>query len=255
MALKTALIVISIVVILFILFQTFRTRHYISVGVALADAADKVKFSQDPAKPDMRILIIGDSTIVGTGAGDPKQSLTGLVSGTFPKAAVVNTGINGRRTKSLREDIESLKESYDFIMLHTGGNDIAQFTNLEELEKDLQALLIAAKKKAPKVTLTTSGNLGTALLLPLGARWAFTKRTRQVREIFMRVAKQNDIEYVDLFREPAVDPFYTEPSKYYAADYFHPSSIGYALWYERIEPVIVKVAKPTKKKERLVRMV
>ena len=111
--LKTILAVI-VVVILFLLFQAFRTQHYIQVGVTLADAADSVKFSQSPSNPNMRILIIGDSTIVGTGADDPQKSLAGLVGGTFPKAVVVNTGVNGLKTKSLRNDIELLNESYDF---------------------------------------------------------------------------------------------------------------------------------------------
>ena len=240
--LKMVLISIVAVVILFLLLQAFRTRHYIQVGVALAEAADKVKFSQSPSNPNMRILIIGDSTIVGTGTDDPKKSLAGLVGGTFPKAEVVNKGVNGRKTKSLRNDIELLNESYDFIMLHIGGNDLVKFTSLEELEEDVRALLVAAKQKAPKVTLVTSGNLGTSLLLPFGTRWAFTRRTRHVRDIFMRVSKDNEVAYVDLFREPEVDPFYTEPNTYYAADYFHPSSKGYALWYERIEPVLTRVA-------------
>jgi len=235
------LVAIVAVVIIFLLFQAFRTLHYIQVGVVLADAADKVKFSQSPSNPNMHVLIIGDSTIVGTGADDPKKSLAGLVGGTFPKAKVVNIGINGHKTNNLRYDIESLNKSYDFIMLHIGGNDIVKFTNLAKLEEDVRALLVAAKQRAPKVTLVTSGNLGTSLLLPFGTRWVFTRRTRQVREIFMHVAKDEKVAYVDLFREPAVDPFFKEPDTYYSADYFHPSSKGYALWYGRIEPAIIKI--------------
>ena len=240
--LKIVLSIIVVIVVIFLMFQTLRTRHYIQIGVALADAADKVKFSQNPPNSTMRILIIGDSTIVGTGAGDPKASLAGLVGNTFPNAVIVNNGINGRKTKSLLNDMELLNESYDFIMLHTGGNDIVRFTNLKQVEEEISALLKVVKKKANKVTLASTGNVGTALLFPFGSRWAWDKRTRQVREIYMRVAKENDVPYVDLFREPEVDPFYSKPDEYYAADYFHPSPVGYALWYERIEPVITKVA-------------
>jgi lysophospholipase L1-like esterase len=236
--LKTFLLITLAVGIIFIVFQVFRTMHYINIGNELAKAAEKIKYSQSPSNAKMRILIIGDSTIVGTGADDPKKSLAGLVGKTFPQATLINRGINGRKAKSLRKEIESLNENFDLIMLHIGGNDIVRFTPLNELENDVNALLIAAKKKASKVTLTSSGNLGTALLLPFSIRWIFTKRTLKVREIFMRVAKNNDIMYIDLFREAKVDPFHTEPDIYYAKDYFHPSSIGYALWYERIEPII-----------------
>jgi len=79
--------------------------------------------------------------------------------------------------------------------------------------------------------LMTSGNIGTAKLLPFGTRWFFTKRTRKVREIFMEAAETHSTPYVDIFREVKEDPFAQDPKRYYAKDIFHPSSEGYADWY------------------------
>ncbi|HIJ10907.1 TPA: hypothetical protein HA278_02510 [Candidatus Woesearchaeota archaeon] len=235
--LKTTPIIIFAVIILFILFQTVRTMYYINTGVALAKEADAVKYEQSPANSTMNVLIIGDSTVVGVGASTPEESIAGLVGKTVPDATIVNKGINGRKTASLPTEIESL-EKYDLIMLHIGGNDVVRRTGLVELEKNIRATIQAAKKKSPKVMLTSSGSLGTALLLPFGTRNYFEQKTRDVRRLFLHVAQEEGIPYVDLFREKNVDPFHTEPEKYYSPDLFHPSSIGYALWFERIEPVL-----------------
>ena len=82
------------------------------------------------------------------------------------------------------------------------------------------------------------GDFGTARLLPVGTRWLISRRTKQLREIYIRLALRYDATYVDLLRPPASDPFALDPKTYYAGDQFHPSSAGYADWYEHIKPVI-----------------
>jgi lysophospholipase L1-like esterase len=232
---KQILLGLAILLVVFLVFQTIRTRHYISTGRSLADAAEETKVSKDPKNSSMSILMIGDSTVVGTGADTPPGSLAGLVSKKFPKARLVNLGVNGRRTSELIPTLRDHPEKYDLIMVHTGGNDVVRFTDYIALETDLGTVLDLAKNRSDKIVLVASGNVGTALLLPFGSRWIFDKRTRAIRDIFIKVAKKKKILYVDLFREPDVDPFYSQPEIYYAADQFHPSSIGYSLWFERIE--------------------
>ncbi|MBI4458418.1 SGNH/GDSL hydrolase family protein, partial [Candidatus Uhrbacteria bacterium] len=190
------------------------------------------------AKPDAKfhILVIGDSTAVGTGAEDPSLSIAGRLGADFPEAEIVNLGVNGARTKELLPRLAALKgRRFELILIQVGANDIVHGTNLTKLEGDIARVMDAAARLGKRVLLLTSGNVGTAHALPIGTRWFFTRRTRQVRELFMRIAKEKDVRYVDLFREPDKDPFALDPMRYYAADWYHPSGEGYRDWYDHIK--------------------
>jgi len=223
---------ISIPVVLFlfyILFVYTQTSNLISISTDLASNA--VAFSKEFGS-EKHFLVIGDSTAVGTGATSAEDSIAGRLGSDYPQASITNLGINGSKTQELIPRLTSLGDKhYDFILIQIGGNDIVRRTNLAELKQSIDTVLFEAKKRADVVMLMTSGNIGTAKLLPFGTRWFFTKRTRQVREIFMKAAQIHNMPYVDIFRETKEDPFAQDPKKYYAEDIFHPSSEGYADWY------------------------
>jgi lysophospholipase L1-like esterase len=40
-----------------------------------------------------------------------------------------------------------------------------------------------------------------------------------------------DVMFVDLYRDPAAEPFIREPRRYYCPDLLHPSGEGYAIWF------------------------
>lgn len=221
-----SLVVLAALAVL-IAWDIYETRRLIAIGVDLSKKA--VPFSRSDSGP--KILVVGDSTAVGTGASSGRTSLAGLLGAYYPSASITNLGVNGSKTRDLlaRGDLE--KGEFDLLVIHIGGNDTVRFTDLTELEKDIRLVLELAKKRAKHVVLVSTGNVGTARLLPFGTRWAFTIRTRQVRDIFMQASAEAGIMYVDLFRETVSDPFAHDPEKYYAADFFHPSDAGYADWF------------------------
>lgn len=235
---KTILIIFAL--ILFVVgIEVILTWRLINVGNGLADAAAKVKFERVVPSAEKKILIIGDSTAVGTGASDSKFSIAGRVGQTFPNASITNLGVNGAKTHELIPRLENLKgRHFDLVMLHIGGNDTVRFTDLEELTVNIAIVLDLTKSLGDKVTLTSTGNVGTAHLLPFGTRWAFKDRTRKVRAIFKEAAEKRGVAYVDLFREKENDPFAKDPGKFYAEDSFHPSDVGYEDWYTFIEKVL-----------------
>lgn len=220
------------VLIVVIAAEYYLTRQRINVGIDLAKSA--VPFEREGT--GLRILIIGDSTVVGTGASSGEQSIAGLVGKTFPEATIVNKGLNGAKVNDLIDRLKLTEDHFDLVMVHIGGNDIIRFTDYGQLSLGIDEVLELAKQKADNVTLTTTGNMGTARLLPFGSRWIFEQRTRKVREIFKTTAEEKGLIYNDLFREKPFDPFAQDPKKHYAADSFHPSDAGYADWYTIIEP-------------------
>lgn len=238
---KIFLIFVVLLVVL-VGYETIHTRKLISVGVGLADAA--VPFERILPDAELHILVIGDSTAVGTGAQSPETSLAGLVGQKFPDASIRNLGVNGARTADLIPRLEVLEgQHYDLIMLHIGGNDTVYHTDLTVLEKDIKRVLDLSQQLGDRVILTSTGNVGTALLLPFGTRWQFERRTRKVRDIFMAAAQERDIYYSDIFRERNNDPFAQDPFQYYAVDLFHPSDVGYADWFTFIEPGLEGIVK------------
>ena len=62
--------------------------------------------------------------------------------------------------------------------------------------------------------------------------------------MFIEVAAESGVMYVDLFEEPEADVFLAEPKKYLAIDGLHPSKEGYAYWYKTLKPTVQEVLEP-----------
>lgn len=231
--LKITLGILSIAV-LYCLIQYWRTRHYIQIGIALAEQA--VPYEQHPANPSLHFLVIGDSTAVGTGASRPEDSTAGRLGKDYPTADIVNKGVNGSKVAALPERFTEFKDDqFDLVLIQIGGNDIVRFTDPAAIERDLKTTLTEANRVGKQVILLHCGNFGTAKLLPVGSRWIFTNRTAKIRTLYQRIAPEYDAAYIDLWRVSSDDPFARDPDTYYAADYFHPSSAGYEDWYQHIK--------------------
>ena len=196
-------------------------------------------FSFEPAgTPPSRILVAGDSTAVGVGSAG-RDSIAGRVHGLYPEASLRNIGVSGMRTAGLEDALRGVQgDKFDVVILQIGGNDIVQRTSLDDLKRSIGEALDIAHGLGRQVVLLTSGDVGSALILPRITASFFTKRTLLVRDIFRKAATTRGTAYVDLFQEKSVDPFAIDPDRYYAADYFHPSAEGYGVWFERVGPVV-----------------
>jgi hypothetical protein len=156
---------ILIGIVVYTAYQTIRTRYYISIGIRLADSA--VKYEQHPVNPTLRILTIGDSSVVGTGSTDPALSVAGRLGADYPTADITNLGVNGTRTQELIERFQSIQDQhYDLIIIHTGGNDIVHFTKMADIESGLRQVLDLATPLSDSVIVLHGGNIGSSKLFP-----------------------------------------------------------------------------------------
>lgn len=233
---KNIIFLLLIVIVLFLISQAFIVRKKIKIGVEIADRA--VAYTQEAQDSQLSILVAGDSTAVGTGVKDSKESVAGLIGNDFPDAEVQNIGINGLRIAGLREEILKIDQQFDLVVLQIGGNDILRFTSLDKLEKDLSLVIDHAKTVGEHVVILTSGNVGTAPFFPRPFDLIWTWRTRKVRELFKKVIAEKEVTYIDLFTERSEDPFLKDPEKFYAKDFLHPAGPGYALWYSKLTQTI-----------------
>lgn len=209
------------------------------LGVVLhrgGELADQSRpFMRELAQPSTRLLVIGDSTGVGTGAESPDGSVAGRLAAALPHVEIVNKAEDGAKTAELLAQLELAGDKgFDVVLIQVGGNDVLRFTDLDHLRESTGAVFDAAKQKAGHVTMMSSGDVGAAPAFPPPVDWIYSWRTREVRALFLELAHENGIDYVDLYNPGDDNPFYRDPDRYYAVDGLHPSAEGYRLWYEKL---------------------
>ena len=191
-------------------------------------------FQTRPREVGLRLLVVGDSTAVGTGADDPVQSLPGLASAAFPKLLIENRAANGARYKQVIEQLQSSEARFDAVLIMAGGNDVIRLTDTDTLRAEIEQAVSSARKLSDTVILMPSGNIGNAPLFFAPLSWLMTRRSRELHRLIREAATPSEVVYVDLFKSPENDPFVQQPGLN-AADGLHPSSSGYRQWWGELQ--------------------
>ncbi|WOJ92594.1 SGNH/GDSL hydrolase family protein [Congregibacter variabilis] len=214
--------------------------NVIVVAVAIARSGDLAKasepFSQKPVHSQRKILVVGDSTAVGTGATSAKDSIAGRIAADFPGTTVLNLARDGVLTAAVPAQLERApQDQYDLIVMQVGGNDALRFTRRNHLREAIESSLTAATAVSPQVLLVSVGDLGEAPSVPWPLSKLLSYRSRVVRDIFLEAASNKNVHFLDLLRlSKEGSPFKKNPKKYYAKDGLHPSSDGYGVWYQNL---------------------
>jgi acyl-CoA thioesterase-1 len=191
----------------------------------------------------LRFVALGDSYTIGTGTRAaeerwPDQLVARLA--TTGLELVANLGVNGFTSRDVI-DVELPKLAGlrpEFVTLLIGVNDVVQGVpeatyraNAALLLDELLALLAANRIiviATPDYTVTPQG-------AAYGAPTVQAAAIRRNNEILREVSAARGIAFVDvhdLSLRAASDPSLV------AADGLHPSAAHYALWVDRIAPVV-----------------
>ena len=228
------LIVVSFLIVVLVVFEVSLFISRVNTGRGLAKAS--VPFEVRVKEANRRVLVVGDSTGVGTGASDAAYSVAGRIARDYPGTEIVNRAQDGAKVEDIFEQLEDFGAGeFDLVLLQVGGNDIIRFTDLERLKASITGVLKLAEDKGGDVIFMSTGNVGLAPVFFPPVSWIYSWRTRKVREIFLAVSRREKIEYIDLFKKRDKDPFLRDSAKFYAADTLHPGSEGYRLWYEELK--------------------
>jgi lysophospholipase L1-like esterase len=175
----------------------------------------------------------------------PETSLAGLLGARYPHAEVVNVARTGATTAQTLRQFRRVHGDFSVIMLNVGGNDTLWGVPYEAIRKHLRALLRAAKKRAPIIIVTGTGDVGILPFLPILLRWYMSYRTRVVQQIFAEetTAAGTGVIFVELFRTPCDAPFVHAPRDHFAYDLSHPNDAGYAALYGCIAASLSRLGK------------
>lgn len=184
-----------------------------------------------------RLLVIGDSTGVGIGAGQgiAADSVAGRLRELNPQLLVENRAREGTRIRDLGGQVDASEHArYDAVLVFVGRNDVLQLTQGDDFEARAHELMNRLSARADLVVIVPPGDVGLSppLAWPLD-RW-MSKRARWVNDSLQRVSAMHGAQCVELFSDSGDDPFQADPARYFSRDGFHPSAAGYEVWTAEI---------------------
>jgi lysophospholipase L1-like esterase len=178
------------------------------------------------------IVVLGDSTAVGVGAGSPDHSVAGRLAAAFPEARVYNYSKSGARARHVMSQLDRFPHARaDVVLVQVCANDVVGVHRIDLIEAHLRAVIARAKGLGARVFLMPGNNFCIAPFFVWPAQPVLTWRAVRIHAMLQRLADETQIDFVDLLCDPREDPFAKEPHRYYCEDLIHPSAEGYALYF------------------------
>jgi lysophospholipase L1-like esterase len=194
----------------------------------------------DADAPPLTFVVLGDSTAAGVGAGSADDAyptrLARRIAGERFRVRLVVLGVSGARVRDVLDGQlpRALDADPDVVFVGIGANDVTHVTKLEDVEDDMSALLARLEEERVATVVAGPPDMRSPVFLePLRTivGWRGEAVARRI-EAAARAAGARVVPLADETR----DFFAEDPDRYYAADDFHPSAAGYALWADVIFP-------------------
>jgi lysophospholipase L1-like esterase len=208
------------------------------LGEARALTRASEPFEQHPSGAALRLLVVGDSTAVGTGASTPAHSVAGLLGTRYRSLWIDNRARDGAKFEEvpIQLSADGHTAGYDVVLICAGGNDMMRGTSMDALAASLERSFILANRqlKAGGVVLVQpAGNVGNAPFFFPPVSGLMSGRSRQFHTAVQAAAARHGVRYVGLYKEKAQDPF-AQRKDLHASDGLHPSDAGYRVWYDEL---------------------
>jgi lysophospholipase L1-like esterase len=195
----------------------------------------------DPADRDCRLVLVGDSTAAGVGTSQVGDTVGGqlaaLLAGRGRHVLLSGVGVAGSRAGDLGPQVSrALLGRPDVAVVLVGANDATTLTIGRRMTGPLASACGRLAAEGIPVVLGSCPDLGAAraFLHPLREIHAAVGRLVARRQA-AAVAESGTI-VVDL--AAATGPAFRSDPGTLAADRFHPSPRGYALWADALLPAV-----------------
>ena len=223
-----------------------RSRHLLAQGRIIAQQSrhfERDYFVGDAARPTLTYLVMGDSTAAGWGAESQSQTYPYQVAEQIAargyRVHVVVVAHGGARLRDVLADqlptLQALRPQV--VTLSVGANDATHFTPKDEWKRELEILLSAlGKSQARRILIADTPDLYQAPALPLPLAVAVNTRARQQNQLLQAALRGSSARRVPLYARGKL--IYRRDPNLYAADLFHPSSLGYRVWAQLFQSAL-----------------
>lgn len=189
----------------------------------------------------IRFVMLGDSSAAGLGADSSLDTVgarlaQGLVDASGSPVRYINMAVVGAKSADLDEQVaRALLVKPHIVAIMIGGNDVTHLVSAKRASESLGAAVAVLVESGAEVVVGTCPALGTVqpFMEPLRS-FAKVSSTQMAKAQSIAVV-ENGGRAVSL--GSLLGPlFAAEPQEMFAADQFHPSSIGYAKAAEVLLP-------------------
>lgn len=183
----------------------------------------------------LRMVWLGDSTAAGVGASSAELAIPRRVATLLDRPVdVISLAVSGATiSEVVAEQLPSLADARpDVVAVSIGANDVTHLTSKSAFRSAYDDLVAAAPDGALLVVLGVP-DMGAPPRLAQPLRAVAGLRGRQLDEVARAVAADHGAVYVDIAGETG-PTMRSDTGRYFAADRYHPSDDGYALWADAV---------------------
>ena len=197
----------------------------------------------DPGKPELRIVLLGDSSITAPGVVPlddcwPRRLARHLDSRYYVRLHSV--AIGGAKTRDVLDDQlpRALDDEFDMVLVSVGVNDALRATPVARFERELDEIILALRARGTMVGVAGIGDLGTVPRLPDLARSLSRVRARSFDGAIRRVVSRHPGVIKGRAWTTGWGLFATHSKFAFAADQFHASGAGHGMFAASAIPVV-----------------
>ena len=181
--------------------------------------------------PRLRLLITGDSSAAGVGAGTQAQALSGHLVAKLAKRNTVEWRLEattGHTTQDTIQRLARLEDTFDAVVTALGVNDVTRGVTLKQFSDRQTRLLsyLTGPLGARRVVVTAVPQMNLFPALPQPLAWVLGRQAQRLNHGLQQVVgafPQAKYLTLDLPDDPALA----------APDGYHPSPKAYALWAQQ----------------------
>jgi lysophospholipase L1-like esterase len=191
----------------------------------------------DPALPEVRMVVLGDSSCTGVGCDSADQIWSWIVADRLTRTHSVtlnSLAVSGSTAHDLvvGQLEPAIRFSPDLAFVSVGANDVLKGVAMRRFEKHLDVVVGRLSAVAGMVVLSGVGDLGTIprLLPPL--EHLVRRRGAGADRVHRLVAERYQALKVDMVGLTTQE-FRTNPD-IFSPDLFHPTAVGHRVWAEAV---------------------
>lgn len=202
----------------------------------------------DPTLPELRVVVLGDSSVTAPGVSGPEEVWISLVCERLAAEHHVileSLAVGGSCAHDLiRDQVPAAMEfGPDLILVAVGANDVIRGVSRKRFEMNLDHLVADLATTGATIILSGVGDLGTIPRLHPPLRQLFSQRSAWFDQIHRAVAARHGAHVIEQRADRPGDWY--EDRSLWAEDLFHVSAAGHRRWadvvWATVEPRLVGV--------------